>query len=99
MDLLFVYGTLRSEFDNPYARLLRANAVLAGNATVRGSVRIVNGYLAYSRQPDGEVHGELYRLHDPETTLRALDSYEGEGYDRVVVQAGDLEAWIYQEHA
>ena len=30
LDLLFVYGTLRSEFDNQYARLLRSQAMLIG---------------------------------------------------------------------
>ena len=36
--MLFVYGTLRSEFDNQYARLLRSQAELVGPATVPGSI-------------------------------------------------------------
>jgi gamma-glutamylcyclotransferase (GGCT)/AIG2-like uncharacterized protein YtfP len=37
-ELLFVYGTLRSEFGNPFARRLRAEARLVGPATVVGSI-------------------------------------------------------------
>jgi gamma-glutamylcyclotransferase (GGCT)/AIG2-like uncharacterized protein YtfP len=90
--MLFVYGTLRSEFNNKYARLLRSQAALIGPATVPGSIFRVSHYPAYKPQPAGEVHGELYRLTDPETTLKALDEYEGEDFERVVVK----DAWIYQ---
>ena len=90
--MLFVYGTLRSEFNNQYARLLRAQAELIGPATVPGSIYRVSHYPAYRPEPGGEVHGELYRLTDPETTLKALDEYEGEDFERVVVK----DAWIYQ---
>lgn len=90
--MLFVYGTLRSEFDNRYARLLRSQAKLIGPAIVPGSIFRVQHYPAYKPQPSGEVHGELYRLTDPATTLKALDEYEGEDFERVVVN----NAWIYQ---
>jgi len=92
LNLLFVYGTLRSEFNNKYARLLRSQAELIGPATVPGSIYRVSHYPAYRPQPVGEVHGELYRLTDPETTLKALDEYEGEDFERVVMK----DAWIYQ---
>jgi gamma-glutamylcyclotransferase (GGCT)/AIG2-like uncharacterized protein YtfP len=92
LDLLFVYGTLRSQFDNRYARLLRAQAELVGGATVPGSIYRVRDYPAYRSEPAAEVRGEMYRLRDPEATLRALDEYEGADYDRVVVSG----AWLYQ---
>ena len=92
MNILFVYGTLRSEFNNKYARLLRSQAELIGPATVPGSIYRVSHYPAYRPEPRGEVHGELYRLTDPETTLKALDEYEGEDFERVVIK----DAWIYQ---
>jgi gamma-glutamylcyclotransferase (GGCT)/AIG2-like uncharacterized protein YtfP len=90
--MLFVYGTLRSEFNNKYARLLRSQAELIGPAIVPGSIHRVRHYPAYKSEPVGEVHGELYRLTDPETTLKALDEYEGEDFERVVVN----DAWIYR---
>jgi gamma-glutamylcyclotransferase (GGCT)/AIG2-like uncharacterized protein YtfP len=90
--MIFVYGTLRSEFDNKHARLLRSQAKLIGPATVPGSIFRVRDFPAYRPEPVGEVHGELYRLSDPETTLKALDEYEGADFERVVVN----DAWIYR---
>ena len=90
--MLFVYGTLRSEFDNRYARLLRKAATMAGKSTVRGSIYRVRHFPAFRPAPDGEVRGELYRLHQPEATLQILDDYEGEEFERVIVN----DSWIYQ---
>lgn len=92
INLLFVYGTLRSNFDNPYALLLRSNAKLVGRATVPGSIFRVGNYPAYKPEPAGEVQGELYSLTDPATTLKALDEYEGPDFERVVVN----DAWLYR---
>lgn len=92
LNLLFVYGTLRSEFDNRHARLLRAKAALVGRATVPGSIYRIRHYPGYKPDPAGEVHGELYRLTDPEGTLAALDEYEGTDFERVIVNG----AWLYQ---
>jgi gamma-glutamylcyclotransferase (GGCT)/AIG2-like uncharacterized protein YtfP len=91
-DLLFVYGTLRSEFDNRYARLLRKEATLLGRASVPGSIYRIQHYPAFRPRPEGEVQGELYRLDNPEATLAILDEYEGEDFERVLVQG----AWLYQ---
>jgi gamma-glutamylcyclotransferase (GGCT)/AIG2-like uncharacterized protein YtfP len=93
--MLFVYGTLRSEFDNEYARLLRSKSKLVGRATVPGSIFRIGSrqsFPGWKPEPAGEVHGELYRLTDPETILKALDEYEGPDFDRVVVK----DAWIYR---
>ena len=92
LDLLFVYGTLRSEFDNRYACQLRAEATFVRRAKVPGSIYRVEHYPAFRPQPEREVQGELYRLHTPEVTLAVLDEYEGEEFERVVVKG----AWIYQ---
>jgi gamma-glutamylcyclotransferase (GGCT)/AIG2-like uncharacterized protein YtfP len=90
-DLLFVYGSLRSEFDNPHVRMLREQAKSMGQATVRGSIFLVGQYPGYRREPQGIVHGELWRLRDPAEALAALDEYEGSAYSRELA-AG---AWIY----
>ena len=99
---LFVYGTLRSEFDNPHARFLRAGAEFAGKATAKGSIFRIKHYPGFCLEPAGTVRGELYRLHTPAVTLDVLDRYEGAEYDRVLIQArpavdGDaIEAWVYR---
>lgn len=89
---MFVYGTLRSEFDNRYAKLLRSQAELIGPAVVPGSIFRIAHYPGYRPVPAGAVHGELYRLLDPAATLAILDEYEGAEYERVLV----ADRWIYQ---
>jgi gamma-glutamylcyclotransferase (GGCT)/AIG2-like uncharacterized protein YtfP len=94
-ELLFVYGTLRSEFENAYARLLRSQAEFVGKATVLGSIFRVEFYPAYKSAPANQVRGEVYRLTNAEATLATLDDYEGEGFERVKVETSRGEAWIY----
>ena len=102
--LLFVYGTLRSECKNPYARLLRAHATWLGRARVPGRLYRLWGYPAMrgSRHPEEWVAGELYLLRDPSGLFPLLDRYEGRHhYARLRVRA-TLEggrkamAWAYQ---
>ena len=92
LNLLFVYGTLRSEFDNPGARLLRSRARLVRRATVPGSIYHIGHYPGFRPEPAGEVHGELYLLSRPEATLADLDDYEGPNFERVILSG----AWIYR---
>ncbi len=94
-NLLFVYGTLRSEFDNRYARLLRKQATLVGRATVAGSIYRVSHYPGYRTEPAGEVQGELYELQDA-ATLETLDDYEGSEFERVKIEVNGAAAWIYR---
>lgn len=75
---LFVYGTLRSAFENPYARRLRKQAVLLGPAKMRGRLYSLGAYpgMKPSFEPDDWVIGELYRLDKPPKLLAFLDAYE-----------------------
>ncbi len=95
IDALFVYGSLRSEFDNPHARLLREKAELVSRATVRGSLFRNGNFPGYRVEPDGIVQGELWKLREPESTLAALDEYEGSAYKRISVETSFGPAWIY----
>jgi gamma-glutamylcyclotransferase (GGCT)/AIG2-like uncharacterized protein YtfP len=96
---LFVYGTLRSEFSNHFARLLHRQGELIGKASVAGSIYRIESYPGWMPESKGEVHGELYRLRDPESTLQELDDYEGEDFERVAIEtqgpASEI-AWIYR---
>jgi gamma-glutamylcyclotransferase (GGCT)/AIG2-like uncharacterized protein YtfP len=90
-DVIFVYGTLRSEFSGEYALLLRASAEFLGKATVRGSIYRVAHYPGFRDEPAGVVHGEIYALRD-EKILARLDEYEGDEFERVRIG----EWWIYR---
>jgi gamma-glutamylcyclotransferase (GGCT)/AIG2-like uncharacterized protein YtfP len=109
-DRLFVYGTLMRGFDHPMARLLAANAEFLGKAQCLGRLYLVRHYpgLLFSNDPADIVHGELYRLHEPDALLREFDMYEacGEGFEQpteyvrqmLTVTLGDgtaREAWTY----
>ena len=83
-DLLFVYGTLMRGYDHPMARLLSAHADFVSAATCRGRLYLIKHYpgLLLSDDTADIVHGDLYRLTQPEALLRELDMYEacGEGF-------------------
>ena len=91
--MLFVYGTLRSEFDNPYARLLRSQA-RTGWSGDRAWIDLSRGPLSRLSGPSrrAKCMASCIACTDPETTLKALDEYEGEDFERVVVNG----AWIYR---
>jgi gamma-glutamylcyclotransferase (GGCT)/AIG2-like uncharacterized protein YtfP len=102
MDHLFVYGTLRSPFPNPYARLLAERGTLVGRARIHGKLYDLGPYpgMLLSDAPEDWVIGELYRLHDPAQTLAILDDYEGPPYTRVTAPvrtelAEAIDAWVY----
>jgi gamma-glutamylcyclotransferase (GGCT)/AIG2-like uncharacterized protein YtfP len=99
LNFIFVYGTLRSEFDNPHARFLRAGADLVARATVPGSVYAVGAFPGFRPSATGHVVGELYQLRTPRPTLEALDLYEGDEFERktieVCLNGESYHAWIY----
>ena len=98
---LFVYGTLKSGFQNRFARQLRREARLLGRAHMPGRLYRIRWYpgMRPSRNPDDLVIGELYKLRQPSKTLKALDEYE-EHYrrelHRATLETGEaLQAWVY----
>ena len=94
---LFVYGTLRSNFENPYARRLRSAALLLGTATVSGAIFDLGRYPGYRSDLAGEVTGELYELGEPDSLLAVLDDYEGPEYRRILINVAEFgPAWIYE---
>lgn len=95
LDRLFVYGTLRRAFDNEHARMLHARSDFLGEYSVPGEIYSVQWYTGFIAGRNGTVHGELFRLHDPEPTLAALDEYEGEDFERVEIAVDGEPAWIY----
>ncbi len=100
MLTLFVYGTLRSAAQNPFAIRLRSQALLLGLARARGVLYNLGAHpgMIVSNSA-GWVRGEVYRLADHQM-LAELDEYEGPTFERISVTAlldsGSMEPrWAY----
>ncbi|HKL25628.1 MAG TPA: gamma-glutamylcyclotransferase family protein [Desulfuromonadales bacterium] len=107
---LFVYGTLRRGASHPMSRMLAGRVRLLGRASWQGRLFLVGEYpgAVPSDEPQDIVHGEVYRLADPERLLAELDVYEGcsvalpaaAEYERrptrvSLAGGGSLAVWIY----
>ncbi len=109
-QFLFVYGTLRRTVGGVmHERLLRRSQFVRC-ATFQGRLYLVADYpgAVSSSHPSDVVHGEVYRLLDPQPLWSELDQYEGSvgetpeqkeyvrGIHQVVLRGGDsLSAWVY----
>ena len=100
---LFVYGTLKSNFDNRWAKMLRESASFLGTARLRGKLYRIAHYPGLKRGGRGDawVIGELFWLHNPGKILEALDLYEGDNFLRVRAVAyleggGRRACWTYE---
>ena len=98
---LFVYGTLKSSFENPYAQQLRREARLLGRAHMPGRLYRVDSYpgMRPPHDPKDLITGELYELVEPRKTLAVLDAWE-QDYDRelhraTVENGPEFPAWVY----
>jgi gamma-glutamylcyclotransferase (GGCT)/AIG2-like uncharacterized protein YtfP len=99
---LFVYGTLRSQMNDPLHRLLEQRAVLIGVGTFRGKLFDLGRYpgVVPSRVSTDRVIGEVYQLSTSQATLGILDQYEGHRFRRkrvsIYLNSGQtVTCWIY----
>ena len=104
---LFVYGTLMSGAGGALGKSQRLR--LARESDSLGPASIAHAHLYdLGRYPgavagggeDDLVHGEAVLLSTPEATVKWLDAYEGDEYERticVVRLAGGeaIDAWVY----
>lgn len=78
-QLLFVYGTLRSDGNSPWhERLITPNCRFVGKATTPGRLVDLGQYpgLLPATRRNQKVTGEVWELNNP-AVLPALDEYEG----------------------
>lgn len=107
---LFVYGSLRQGFHNPYFEYLRNHFNYVAPATVKGSLYDLSAFPAGVPSEKDTIIGELYVAKteaDFNWAIAQLDDYEGlhleEGeqaqYRRVLVEVTcngeQLFSWIY----
>jgi len=80
-DLIFVYGTLMRGFDHPMSKLLASGADFLGEASCRGRLYMIAHYpgLLHGTAESDIVHGDLFRMRDPDKLLAVLDDYESIG--------------------
>ncbi len=78
-DHLFVYGSLISAVAHPKGERLRNEAALVGAASLQGRLYKVTWFpaMVLSDAPGDQVHGEVYRMANPDASLAWLDEYEG----------------------
>ena len=100
---LFVYGTLKSGFENRFARILHSNADSLGPAKIRGRLYRISWHPGLKRCTRNEwVLGEVFRLHNPRKIFQALDIYEGAAFRRVETRAYletkvlAFACWVYE---
>jgi gamma-glutamylcyclotransferase (GGCT)/AIG2-like uncharacterized protein YtfP len=77
---LFVYGTLKSDYENPYAIALRDKSALVGTGFILGKIVQISWYpgLLLTSNNDEKVFGEVYLLpEDSDELMIMLDTYEG----------------------
>jgi gamma-glutamylcyclotransferase (GGCT)/AIG2-like uncharacterized protein YtfP len=96
-ELLFAYGTLMRGY--PLHAVLARRATAAGTGTARGRLLDLGRYPGLI-EGAGRVHGEIYRLDDPEL-LPMLDREEGYNFERrraIVTLANGrrVRAWLYR---
>ncbi len=107
---IFVYGTLRRNANSEMHQLLAKHAGFAGDASYQGKLYTIDYYpgAVPSDDPNDEIQGEVYLLHQADVVLPLLDQYEEFGpefpepneYSRqkqtVLLQNGrTITAWVY----
>ena len=99
---LFVYGTLRSQMNDPLHRLLETHAILVGTGTFQGKLYDLGRYpgAVPSRGHTDHVIGEIYRFSEPQRAFEILDEYEGHRFKRkrvtIIQEDGkSINSWIY----
>jgi len=108
-DYLFVYGTLRRDYDLKLKNRVSENLRYVGQGKVGAAMYDLGRYPGAVKSRKGEeVIGDIFLLSDADRVLRILDKYEGipEGRSdqgefirkkgRVKLRSGkEVNAWIY----
>lgn len=77
-EYLFVYGTLRRNYDLKLKNKVAEHLQYIGQAKIGASLYDLGRYPGAIKDNKGsEVIGDLFLLTDPERVLKILDKYEG----------------------
>ncbi|WP_200762135.1 gamma-glutamylcyclotransferase family protein [Nitrosophilus alvini] len=77
-EYIFVYGTLKSEYKNYYAKKLRSFAKFVTKGSIKGKIVQISWYpgLLPSVYQKDKVVGEIYKIEKAKKLLKLLDKYE-----------------------
>jgi gamma-glutamylcyclotransferase (GGCT)/AIG2-like uncharacterized protein YtfP len=111
-DYLFVYGTLRKDYDLKLKGRVSDDMQYVGQGKVGASLYDIGRYPGAVRNAKGdEVIGDVFLVTDPERVLKILDRYEGIAADgrpsefvrkrsRIRLRNGkEVTAWVYWYNA
>ncbi|MCX6319503.1 MAG: gamma-glutamylcyclotransferase [Bacteroidetes bacterium] len=100
-DYLFVYGTLRRNYNLKLKDKVAASIKYVGQGKVAASLYDIGKYPGARKENSAdEVVGDVFVVDDPEKVFKVLDKYEGNEFvrekNRVKLRSGkSLNAWIY----
>ncbi len=107
---IFVYGLLKSMYENEPAQFIRRNCELVGEAWFPGQLFDLGSYpgAVFDEHSDSKVFGEVFEvMHNEQELVALLDEFEGVGskYDEpneyvrklipVQTKTGELKASCY----
>lgn len=81
-DYIFVYGLLKSTYENEPARFIRKNCELVSRGWFLGTLYDIGTYpgAVYDEEATTKVFGEVFRINqNKEELIRFLDHFEGVG--------------------
>ncbi|MFT3946296.1 MAG: gamma-glutamylcyclotransferase family protein [Agriterribacter sp.] len=101
-DYLFVYGTLRKNYNLTLKEKVAGDITYLGQAKVAASLYDFGKYPGAIKEAGGkhEVVGDVYIVNDPEKVFSVLDEYEGYEFTReknsIKLRSGkSITAWVY----
>lgn len=101
-DYLFVYGTLRNDYDLKLKERVSGNMEFIGKAKVDATLYDLGQYPGAKKEKNSanEVIGDVFLINDPKKLFKILDKYEGSTFsrrkDQVRLRSGkNVDAWIY----
>lgn len=100
-DYLFVYGTLRNNYDLKLKDHVAKNLQYVGKAKVEASLYDLGKYPgAIKENNNNEVVGDVFLIDNPDKIFKVLDKYEGDKFTRnknpIRLRSGKLiDAWVY----
>lgn len=100
-NYLFVYGTLRNNYNLKLKDRVAKELEYIGKAKVEASLYDLGRYPgAIKENNKSEVIGDVFLINNPDKVFRVLDEYEGDEFRRekedITLRSGEsVSAWVY----